>query len=199
MEAAPTEVSPRATLTRSQAARRARVIDAAMTLASEGGYDAVQMRDVAATAKVALGTIYRYFSSKDHILAETLLEWNRDLQRRLAQRPPRGQTPADRVVDVLRRASRSIERNPRLAAALITAVTAPDPAIKECQGEISQIMVDVLSAAMEDVDPELAVGVCRVLSHVWFSALIGWVNGWENGADVGEELEVAARLLLRGT
>ena len=199
MDAAPLEASPRATLTRSQAARRARVIDAAMTLASNGGYDAVQMRDVAATAKVALGTIYRYFSSKDHILAETLLEWNRDLQRRLTQRPARGATAADRVVDVLRRASRSIERNPTLAAALITAVTAPDPAIKECQGEISQIMVDVLSQAMDDVDPELAVGVCRVLSHVWFSSLIGWVNGWENGADFGGELEVAARLLLRGT
>jgi AcrR family transcriptional regulator len=199
MEAAPSEASSRATLTRSQAARRARVIEAAMTLASEGGYDAVQMRDVAAKAKVALGTIYRYFSSKDHILAETLLEWNRDLQRRLAQRPPRGDTPADRVVDVLRRSSRSIERNPKLTAALITAVTAPDPAIKECQGEISQIMVDVLSEAMRDVDPDLAAGVCRVLSHVWFSSLIGWVNGWENGADVGEELEVAARLLLRGT
>ncbi len=199
MEAAPSEVNTRATLTRSQAARRARVIEAAMALATEGGYEAVQMRDVAATAKVALGTIYRYFSSKDHILAETLLEWNRDLQRRLLQRPPRGETPADRVVDVLRRASRSIERNQRLSAALITAVTASDPAIKECQGEISQIMVEILSEAMVGVDPELSVGVCRVLSHVWFSSLIGWVNGWENGADVGEELEVAARLLLRGT
>jgi AcrR family transcriptional regulator len=199
MDAVPTEVTSRATLTRSQAARRARVLDAAMALAREGGYDAVQMRDVAATAKVALGTIYRYFSSKDHILAETLLEWNRDLQRRLAQRPPRGDTPADRVVDVLRRATRSIERNPKLSAALITAVTASDPAIKQCQGQISQIMADVLFDAMQDVDPELAAGVCRVLSHVWFSALIGWVNGWENGADVGEELEVAARLLLRGT
>lgn len=199
MEAASSEISSRATLTRSQAARRARVIEAAMALATEGGYDAVQMRDVAATAKVALGTIYRYFSSKDHILAETLLEWNRDLQRRLLQRPPRGETSADRVVDVLRRASRSIERNPKLSAALITAVTASDPAIKECQGEISQIMVEILSEAMVEVEPELSVGVCRVLSHVWFSTLIGWVNGWENGTDVGEELEVAARLLLRGT
>src|SRR6202011_5045563 len=95
------------------------------------------------------------------------------------------------------RATRSIERNPKLAAALITAVTSPDPAIQECQSEIAQIMSDVLSTAMEGVDPELAAGVCRVLSHEWFSALLGWVNGWSNGANLGEELEVAARLLLR--
>ena len=59
-------------------------------------------------------------------------------------------------------------------------------------------VLEILSEAMVGVEPDLAAGVCRVLSHVWFSALIGWVNGWENGADVGEELEVAARLLLRG-
>src|SRR5277367_6168901 len=50
------------TLTRAQQARRQRVIDAAMTLALEGGYEAVQMRDVAARADVAMGTVYRYFT-----------------------------------------------------------------------------------------------------------------------------------------
>ena len=62
------------TLTPNQAARRDRVLDAAMSLAAEGGYDAVQMRDVASRAQVALGTIYRYFSSKDHVLAACQLE-----------------------------------------------------------------------------------------------------------------------------
>jgi AcrR family transcriptional regulator len=185
-------------LTRGQTARRQRVIEAARELASGGGYEAVQMRDVATTARVALGTIYRYFSSKDHLLAATLVEWNRDLQRRLNQRPARGATPADRVVDVLRRSTRALERNPTLTAALVTAVSAPDPAIKDCQREVDAIMVSILSQAMgDDVDEDLKRGVCRVLTHVWFSALIGWVNGWGTGIDVGDELETATRLLLR--
>jgi AcrR family transcriptional regulator len=37
------------------------------------------MRDVAACANVALGTIYRYFVGKDHLLAAALVEWARDL------------------------------------------------------------------------------------------------------------------------
>jgi AcrR family transcriptional regulator len=185
-------------LTRSQTARRQRVIGAAIELASAGGYDAVQMRDVATTAHVALGTIYRYFASKDHLLAATLVEWTRDLQARVLQRPARGETPADRVVDVLRRATRNLERNPRLTAALITAVSAPDPAIKDCQREVNDIMVEVLSDAMaDDVPDDLKAGVCRVMSHVWFSSLVGWVNGWGGGVDIGGELEIAARLLLR--
>src|SRR3990172_5883919 len=89
---------PSETLTPNQAARRSRVIDAAMALAAEGGYDAVQMRDVATRAQVALGTIYRYFSSKDHLLAACQVElWQAQVER-LAQRPPDGVTPADRVI-----------------------------------------------------------------------------------------------------
>ena len=47
------------------AARKERLIAAATALAAEGGYDAVQMRDVAARAEVALGTLYRHYASKD--------------------------------------------------------------------------------------------------------------------------------------
>src|SRR5437762_308614 len=127
-------------MTRSQQARRDRVIEAALQLAEEGGYDAVQMRDVASTATVALGTIYRYFASKDHLLAAALVEWSSDLKRRLAVRPPRGESVADQVVDVVRRAHRAMERHPQLAAALITAITSPDPAIVECQQQITGIL-----------------------------------------------------------
>ncbi|MDZ7731933.1 MAG: TetR family transcriptional regulator [Acidimicrobiia bacterium] len=94
-------------------------------MGAEGGYDAVQMRDVAARAGVALGTIYRYFSSKDHLLAAALVEWVNDLERRVNQRPPRGDTIADRVVDILRRATKAMENDPQLAAAVVTALRRP--------------------------------------------------------------------------
>src|SRR4249920_487714 len=106
-------------LTKSQAARRQRVVTAALELGAEGGYDAVQMRDVATRANVALGTIYRYFSSKDHLLAAALVEWTRDLERRATTRPPRGSTTAERVVDILGRAVRAMEREPKLSAAVV--------------------------------------------------------------------------------
>ncbi len=92
------------TLTKSQEARRQRVLSAALELGAEGGYDAVQIRDVAQRADVALGTIYRYFSSKDALLSAAMVLWVEDLEARLAQRAPRGDTTAERVYDVLRRA-----------------------------------------------------------------------------------------------
>src|SRR5271166_2572665 len=91
------------TLTRAQQARRQRVVDAAMALGLNGGYEAVQMRDVAARADVAMGTVYRYFTSKDHLLAAALVHWVELLDARLSQMPARGDTAAARVVDVLDR------------------------------------------------------------------------------------------------
>src|SRR6202522_4190156 len=99
-------------LTRAQQARRQRVIDAAMALGLDGGYDAVQMRDVAAQADVAMGTVYRYFTSKDHLLAAALVYWVEQLAVRIEQHPPEGDQPAGRVLDVLDRALRAMARQP---------------------------------------------------------------------------------------
>ena len=105
-------------LTHAQEARRQRVIDAAIELALEGGYEAVQMRDVATRADVAMGTVYRYFSSKDHLLAATLVFWVEQLQDHLRQQPALGETPAARVLEVLDRALRAMNRQPTLVAAV---------------------------------------------------------------------------------
>jgi AcrR family transcriptional regulator len=184
------------TLTPNQAARRARVLEAALELASEGGYDAVQMRDVAARAQVALGTIYRYFSSKDHLLAAGQVEMWRIQAAALGSRPPAGATPADRVITLLGRSMRGALSEPERTAALITASASPDPAVRDCQAEMMAIMDDVLIDAMADVDPERRQAIAVTLRQVWFAWLLGWVNGWNDAATVNRQLETATRLLL---
>jgi AcrR family transcriptional regulator len=185
------------TLTKAQEARRQRVIRAAFELAAAGGYDAVQMRDVAATADVALGTIYRYFSSKDHLLAEVQVEWVRDLSRRVHARPPRSGTIADRAVDVLRRATRAMEQEPKLAEALVTALASNDPHAARCQAEIGAAMADAMALAFpDDFDAQRRDDTVRILGHVWFTSLVGWVNNWFGITKAADELELAAHLLL---
>jgi AcrR family transcriptional regulator len=185
------------TLTRGQAARRQRVVEAALELGAQGGYDAVQMRDVATTANVALGTIYRYFSSKDHLLAEALVEWAADLGRKVNQRPPSGSTLADRVVNVLRRATKAMEREPELSSAVVTALTSSDPQAARCQREVGMVMGEIMARAFpEDFDARQRDDIVRVLGHVWLSSLVGWVNRWFGINQAGDELEIAAHLLL---
>ncbi len=185
-----------AALTPNQVARRARVLDAALALAAEGGYDAVQMRDVASRAQVALGTIYRYFASKDHLLAECQLETWRTMEERIALRPLQGATAAERVVELIKRVMRGVEREPQQAAALITASSSPDPAVRDCQAEMIALQDAVLAATMGDLDPVRKTEVAGLLRAVWFTVLLGWVNGWNDLEAITQEFEVAARLLL---
>src|SRR6202041_2980938 len=183
-------------LTRAQQARRQRVIDAAMALGLDGGYDAVQMRDVAAKADVAMGTVYRYFTSKDHLLAATLVYWVEQLDERIEQPPPKGERPSDRVLDVLDRALRAMGRQPRLVAAVFTSLSSPDPAAVGCQQQITLLMEGIIARAMGDpVVPDMSERA-RMIGHVWYSALVGWINGWSTMARVYDELAVSVRLLL---
>ena len=185
-------------LTDRQAARRDRVITAAMDLASTGGYDAVQMREVAANADVALGTLYRYFSSKDQLLVAVLGYWAKELQQQIADRPLQVTSVADRVSEVLRRAARALDRAPQLTSALVTALStlsADDPPALEATREVYVTVTEIIRGAMDDPNV-ISDAVIRVLAMVWFAALFARVRGWEEPRQMGDDLENAVRLLL---
>ncbi|MEX2626264.1 MAG: TetR family transcriptional regulator [Ilumatobacteraceae bacterium] len=184
------------TLTSKQLARRERVIAVAMELASEGGYDAVQMRDVAARADVALGTIYRYFTCKDQLLICVMADWTGQLRVRLTQRPARGETASAQVADVLQRACRSLERQPLLAAALVRAMSSSDTGVGEANREVGAHIRAMIEPLLHELDPDTREAVIVVLNHVWLATLIGWSNGRIVFSQVAQELGSAARLLL---
>ncbi len=182
--------------TPAQAARRQRVIDTAIEMARQGGYDAVQMRDLATKAHVALGTIYRYFSSKDHVLGCAFEDWVVLLERAVERHPPQGATPAEQLADIMGRATAATEQNPLLTAALMTGLGSSDPSVAACRTAVTAATGRLMEAAMGDVSAERRAGVIRVLEHVWFSSLMRTVNAAYDEANVGEELQLAIRLLL---
>lgn len=54
--------------------KRERIINAAIKLLSEKGYAKTKMKDIATEAKVADGTVYTYFSSKEDVMMRALTE-----------------------------------------------------------------------------------------------------------------------------
>jgi AcrR family transcriptional regulator len=179
-----------------QAERRRRVIDAAVSLGAERGYDAVQMRDVSANANVSLATIYRYFSSKDHLLAAAMTEWTAELQARVAQSPPRGDTAADQLVDVLSRACRAMSRQPKLSAALVRALSSADPGVKQSADQVQRQIEAMAAGILVDLDPQVRSDIMAVLGHVWYSTLVAWANGRIDFDTVVGELDRAVRVLV---
>ena len=115
---------------------------------------------------------------------------------RLAQSPAQGATPAERVIDALDRALRAMGRQPQLVGAVFTALASPDPAAIECQQQVSVLMEGIITRAIGEPQPADISDRARILGHVWYSALVGWVNGWSNMNRVHDELVVAIGLLL---
>jgi AcrR family transcriptional regulator len=181
-----------------QRERRRRILDATLALASKGGYDAVQMREVADRADVALGTLYRYFPSKIHLLVSALAgEFERTIQK-LARRPVPGHTPADRIIYVLHKVTRNMQREPLLTEAMTRAFMFADPSAAAEVNAVAALMEQILTDAMHDGAPtgdERAIA--RVIGDVWLSNLVAWVTRRATAADVSRQLELAARLLLR--
>jgi TetR/AcrR family transcriptional regulator, cholesterol catabolism regulator len=183
-------------LTPKQEARRRRVMQAALDLGAEGGYDAVQMREVAATANVALGTIYRYFSSKDHLLAAAMAQWTGELRARLTQLPPKGDSRTDQLLNVLRRACRSMERQPKLTAALVMSLAAPDAGVETSAGDVREQIAMMAGTILDDLDPDDRATILSIVGHVWYSTLTAWANGRRPFSHIYAELERAVRFLL---
>ena len=183
--------------------RRKRIIDATIALASQGGFDAVQMRSVAERADVALGTLYRYFPSKIHLLVSAL---GREFERAdalLTQRPPTGSSSADRVIDALKATTRGLQGNPHLTEALTRAFMFADASV---QAELHAVGMQLSSMLTRVMHPDLEadavaseedIAIAQVIGDVWLAALMGWVTGRTTAVQTGAQIERAVRLILR--
>lgn len=193
-------VSVEAALTPVQRQRRQRILDAAVALAADGGYDAVQMREVALRADVALGTLYRYFASKEHLLVVALAGEVSGIRERLAERPPRGADDAERVMDVIRRSMRALQRQPNVIAAMLKSLISTAPGVGEAVAPIGAEMTEIVVSAMRHADPAAAErdrAVAAVVQQVWLASLVWWVAGRAPASVVEENIGRAVGLLLR--
>jgi len=189
-------------LTQSQNARRARMLEVTAELAVEGGWDAVQMREVAQRADVALGTLYRYFPSKEYLLVSVMIHDIEGLADRLSVRPPEGDDPVERVVDVLRRANRALLRDPQVTVAMIRALVSGNkdiaPAVMTTRVLMRRIISDALDSdgVAEGEAGERDLLVIDLLGDIWLAALVSWISGVAPDTSLVPKLESATRLLL---
>jgi AcrR family transcriptional regulator len=186
------------TETAAQRARRQRIIAATLSLASRGGYDAVQMREVAERSEVALGTLYRYFPSKVHLLVSAMASEVEDLSQRLQKRQAPGETRVERVSFVLERSTRSLQRDPLLTEAMVRAMMAADATVATEVNAVRQGMTDLIVQAIRGTDgpQEHDVELANILQDVWFARQISWLGGRIEVADVWRDIHLAIELVL---
>ncbi len=183
--------------TASQAARRQRILDAALALLLERDYERIQVKDVAERANVALGTLYRYFPSKEQLFAEVLVGWAARLRTNISRHPLRGDTDAARLTEAFHRAVRAFQRQPSLARLVAMLEMSSDPLATETLGRLGEVTNDAYLDALHDVDRETAQRVVNVANAVLASSLRSWVAHRVPIGRVYDDLTNAIALVLR--
>ena len=187
--------------------KRSRILASAIVLAERGGFEAVRLRDVAAHAEVALGTVYKRFRSKDEIVIAALDLEAEKLQRQLQRRPAAGERPQDRVISFFQRATNNLFRKPNLARAILRSLTSGDEQLTQNIATFHERMTNLIIAAMrgvglEEIRPRpphnTELMVAFVLQQVWFSALVGWMGGLISRTMVVDQVQMTLELLLSG-
>jgi hypothetical protein len=125
-----------------------------------------------------------------------MTEWTARLRGRVAQSPPRGKTAADQMVDVLHRACKAMERQPKLSEALVRALSSADVGVRESGAEVQRQIASMGDGILGELSPEVRADILSALGHVWYSTLVSWANGRRDFASVMSELERASRVLI---
>ena len=191
-------VVPLTDMTSRQLIRRAKIIEAVIELIADVGAEAVQMRDVAKRSGVALATVYRYFNSKDYLLAAALEDWQKRLTRRiLASRGSRSdQDPLPGILDYLQRAQRAFYRNPNMTALMFQTTTSNDAEARATIDQMNRTNTEMFNRLLEGVAPENVPNITFGLNAALSSSLAGVLTGMMTLEESLSRVEWVARVLL---
>src|SRR5579863_4547807 len=190
--------------------RRDKILDVAVALAEEGGFENVRQRDVAANAGVALGTLYKRFRSKEEILCAALEREAELLERRMETKPALGKNPVERIGSFYEAITRGMLRKPRFARAVIRAMASGEEGVAKTVAQYQGRITGLIIAAMRGVGRltftdasekpvnEKEVKLALLLQQIWFASLVGWSAGLVGQGDVIDQMKDAAGLLSRG-
>ena len=183
-------------LPRGQQERRDRIVRAAITLLEHGEYDAIQMRDVAQEASVALATVYRYFTSKEHLYAAALLAWAADFPVREQSKRAGGRSDEAQLRALMRRAVRAFERYPQMMRVEIVIESSSDPNARALFDQFAARNVDALTSALSSTDTDTAAAIVATVNSVLATRLRAWALGRITIGDVDRSVQRTLDLIF---
>ncbi|ACB95799.1 TetR/AcrR family transcriptional regulator [Beijerinckia indica] len=174
--------------------RVAAIMDAAAALFAERGYDAATMTEIAARSKTAIGSLYRFFPTKESLADALLTRYGDLMTRRLdeiteAAASLSSSALADSLIDLM------LERQADRAAALVLIEAHSSPADKRStlravtHRRIATLLVSVNGTLPQARAETMAMLLLHVLKAVPMLAC--------EGGEIREDLLAETRELVR--
>jgi TetR/AcrR family transcriptional regulator, cholesterol catabolism regulator len=183
------------TLRRDQFARRQRIVRTALRALAGSDYDQVKISEVARDSGVALGTLYRYFASKEHLFAAVFMEWEGALKNKLEKEPPHGDTEADRLRDVFGRTIRAFQLQPQFYRVVMMLTATTDTYAADLYQSVSSQFRDTVRTAFSGPFDKDRLAIYTTINSVLDTSLRSWVMNHMTIQDVYDNVDNAIRLI----
>lgn len=178
--------------------RYEKIVRATIDLAREGGYDAVQMREVAKRSGVALGTVYTYFQSRDNLVYRATVAWNARVAEETALAADAEDRPGLEGLEMdIRRLANRYHAEPGLLHAFVRSTLSTDPEVVEQRRNVNWAWWVELYPKLDLLGPEIAALAPRLLTDVFYSGALRWAFGQIDFSEVVDQLTAVVRLMIR--
>ncbi|MFE4501933.1 TetR/AcrR family transcriptional regulator [Rhodococcus sp. NPDC056743] len=186
-------------MTASQQERRKALTDTVIEMLAEMSPDSVQIREVAERAGVALGTLYRYFPAKQHLMAASMVAWNARFDAGVTgERSTRSgsESVLNRVLEMYARQMDAFHRRPNFARLEIELQTCADPYVRDEMDDRAAANRTALFGVMNGVPPELARVASLSIGSTMLNSMILWTTGRIGFPEALRNVEDVCRLVL---
>jgi TetR/AcrR family transcriptional regulator, cholesterol catabolism regulator len=175
-------------------AHSAAIVAVVQDLLESGGYDAVQLREVARRARVSLATIYRLFSSRDELIVTSIERWMSTHSYAELALPEPGESVYDGLMRGLRYVFEPWEQSPRMLEAYHHARTGPGGRRLDSQG--MRAIEPNANALLANADPAYVEDLTLILKNMAYAVIGRFAAG---SLDITAILPTLERAVFRLT
>jgi AcrR family transcriptional regulator len=189
---------------------RRRILDAALRLFTERGFDRVPVSAVAREAEVSEATVFNYFPTKEDLVYDGMDDFEGALLTAIRERPA-GESVLSTFRDVVVR-PHSLDKHPAAVEriATIARVVADSPALQARERQVfdrytralAELVADEIGARPDDVEPwvvaNAVMGVNRALKEAVHSRALAGQSGRRIARDVLDQGRRALDVLEGG-
>jgi TetR/AcrR family transcriptional regulator, cholesterol catabolism regulator len=170
------------------------VIDTVIELLESGGYESVQVREVARRAQISLVTLYSLYPSRDELIVSAVESWLNDNVLNDAPNLPADATLSEGLLEIIRTAMKPWEEHPRILEALFLAREAPGSERLLTRGYA--FAETALASAIKDADPDFVSDLYMILWYVHSAVMARCAKG---EIPISDALPIMERTVYRLT
>jgi TetR/AcrR family transcriptional regulator, cholesterol catabolism regulator len=179
----------------SQRQRRAIVIDVTLKMIAESG-SGVEIRDICQRSGVALGTVYKYFGSKDSLFAEAYLKWRTEHLQDITNAASGRRSNSSRMRAALRKAVDLFLEGPQYLELSALMRSSRQPEIIQQRRDLEQETASLFKGLLSDMSSKDADGIVFVLMASFSLAMTQYGAQDRTREGVYDAIDEAVRVSL---